>query len=89
MSVLVLLEQRGGLKPCAFEAASAAAAIARGAGLELNAVYIGQSLADGFVAVFMLQGHGFSYDDCPAGFEFPWILNVGKSSKTHPFLRVS
>ncbi len=46
MSVLVLLEQRGALKPCAFEAATAAAKIARSAGLELNAVYIGQSLAD-------------------------------------------
>ena len=46
MSVLVLLEQRGSLKKCAFEAATTAAAIARGAGVELNAVYIGQSLAD-------------------------------------------
>jgi electron transfer flavoprotein alpha subunit len=46
MSVLVLLEQRGSLKPCAFEAATAASAIARAAGLELDAVYIGQSLAD-------------------------------------------
>lgn len=46
MSVLVLLEQRGALKPCAFEAASAAASIARAAGLPLNALYIGQSIAD-------------------------------------------
>lgn len=46
MSVLVLLEQRGELKHCAFEAATAAGKVARAAGLELNAVYIGQSLAD-------------------------------------------
>jgi electron transfer flavoprotein alpha subunit len=46
MSVLVILEQRGNLKKCAFEAATAAAAVARAAGLELNAVYMGQSLAD-------------------------------------------
>ena len=46
MSVLVLLEQRGALKPCAFEAASAAASIARAANLPLNALYIGQSIAD-------------------------------------------
>ncbi len=46
MSVLVLLEQRGTLKPSALEVATAAAAIARASGLELNAVYIGQSLAD-------------------------------------------
>lgn len=46
MSVLVLLEQRGALKPSALEAATAAAAIAQASGLELNAVYIGQSLAD-------------------------------------------
>ena len=46
MSVLVLLEQRGTLKPSALEAATAASAIAQAAGLDLNAVYIGQSLAD-------------------------------------------
>ena len=46
MSVLVLLEQRGELKACALEAATAAHAIAQQAGLELNAVYIGQSLGD-------------------------------------------
>lgn len=46
MSVLVLLEQRGALKPSALEAATAASAIAQASGLELNAVYIGQSLAD-------------------------------------------
>jgi electron transfer flavoprotein alpha subunit len=44
MSVLVLLEQRGGLKACAFEAATAARDIAAAAEMELNAVYIGQSL---------------------------------------------
>lgn len=46
MSVLVLLEQRGELKHCAFEAATAAGKVARAAGLELDAVYIGQSLAE-------------------------------------------
>jgi len=46
MSVLLLLEQRGTLRQCAFEAASVARDIARGAGMELNAVYIGQSLGD-------------------------------------------
>ncbi len=46
MSVLVLLEQRGRLRKCAFEAAVAARDIARAAGLPLNAVYIGASLAD-------------------------------------------
>ena len=46
MSVLVLLEQRGELKACALEAATTAGKIARAAGLELNALYIGQSLGD-------------------------------------------
>lgn len=46
MSVLVLLEQRGDLKACALEAASAAHKVAQAAGMDLNAVYIGQSLAD-------------------------------------------
>ena len=46
MSVLVLLEQRGELKACALEAATAAAKVAQAAGLELNALYVGQSLAD-------------------------------------------
>ncbi|MFP4501347.1 MAG: electron transfer flavoprotein subunit alpha/FixB family protein [Candidatus Hydrogenedentota bacterium] len=44
MSVLVLLEQRGELKDCAFEAATAAGMIAKAAGMPLNAVYIGQGL---------------------------------------------
>ncbi|MCF6287186.1 MAG: electron transfer flavoprotein subunit alpha/FixB family protein [Candidatus Hydrogenedentes bacterium] len=57
MSVLVLLEQRGALNPCALEAATAASAIAKSAGLELNAVYIGQSLAgqEGELAGFGLK----------------------------------
>ena len=46
MSVLVLLEQRGELKACAVEAATAAGQIAQHAGMELNAVYIGQSLGN-------------------------------------------
>lgn len=44
MSVLVILEQRNGLKACAVEAATAAGAIARAAGLPLNALYIGPGL---------------------------------------------
>lgn len=46
MSVLVLLEQRGELKSCAMEAASQANTLAKAAGMELNAVFIGQSLED-------------------------------------------
>ncbi len=46
MSVLVLLEQRGELKACALEAATKAGDIAKKAGMDLNAVYIGQSLED-------------------------------------------
>ncbi len=44
MSVLVILEQRGELKPCAFEAAWAAGRIARAAGMPLHAVYLGPAL---------------------------------------------
>ena len=57
MSVLVLLEQRGSLNPCAFEAATAAASLAKSSGLELNAVYIGQSLSD---QASELSGFGIS-----------------------------
>ncbi len=46
MSILVLLEQRGELRPGAMEAASAAHDLAKAAGLELNAVYIGRALED-------------------------------------------
>ncbi|MCH8203650.1 MAG: electron transfer flavoprotein subunit alpha/FixB family protein [Candidatus Hydrogenedentes bacterium] len=46
MSVLVLLEQRGELKACAREAATKAGEIAQKAGMDLNALYIGQSLED-------------------------------------------
>ncbi len=46
MSVLVLLEQRGELKACALEAATKANALAKAAGMDLNAVFIGQSLGD-------------------------------------------
>jgi electron transfer flavoprotein alpha subunit len=46
MSVLVLLEQRGELKACALEAASKANQVAKAAGMDLNAVFIGQSLGD-------------------------------------------
>lgn len=44
MSVLVILEQRDGLKPCSVEAACAAGQIARAAGLPLHALYIGPEL---------------------------------------------
>jgi len=46
MSVLVLLEQRGDLKACALEAATKASEIAKSAGMDLNAVYIGRALED-------------------------------------------
>ena len=46
MSILVLLEQRGDLKACALEAATAASKVARDSGMEVNAVYIGQSLGE-------------------------------------------
>lgn len=46
MSILVLLEQRGELRPGAMEAASAARDLAKAAGLELNAVYIGRALEE-------------------------------------------
>lgn len=69
MSVLVLLEQRGELKACAFEAAVAARAIARDAGMELNAVYIGQSLGGqaaelagfGISKVFAYENEGLGH----------------------------
>mgnify|MGYP006292367701 CR=1 FL=1 len=46
MSVLVIFEQRNGLKACALEAATAGAQIARAAGVPLHAVYIGAGLGD-------------------------------------------
>lgn len=55
MSVLVLLEQRGELKNCAIEAAVLANKIAKKAGMDLNAVYIGQSIDD---QVDQLKGLG-------------------------------
>lgn len=64
MSVLVMLEQRGDLKACALEAASKAAEVAKAAGMELNAVFIGQSLGD---QVNELKGFGikkvYSYEN--------------------------
>jgi electron transfer flavoprotein alpha subunit len=64
MSVLVLLEQRGGLKTCALEAATAAGKIAREAGMPLCALYIGQALGGQRTA---LAGLGirtvFAYED--------------------------
>jgi len=64
MSVLVLLEQRGELKNAALEAASAANKIAKKAGMDLYAVYIGQALAD---QTELLKGLGikkvFAYEN--------------------------
>ena len=57
MSVLVLLEQRGELKNCALEAATVAGSIAKAAGEELHAVYIGKGLGDQAGA---LKGFGIS-----------------------------
>jgi len=45
MSVLVLLEQRDGLKACALEAATAAGKIAKDAGMELFGLYVGCDLS--------------------------------------------
>jgi len=64
MSILVLLDQRGGLKTCAFEAATLAANIARASGKSLNALYIGKGLGDdeahlkglGIAKVFAYEG---------------------------------
>jgi len=44
MSILVILEQRGELRQCALEAASAAAKLAKDSGKELNGVLIGKSV---------------------------------------------
>lgn len=64
MSVLVLLEQRGSLKNCALEAASKANAIAKKAGMDLYAVYIGRALEN---EVELLKGLGikkvFAYEN--------------------------
>jgi electron transfer flavoprotein alpha subunit len=57
MSVLVIIEQRGGdLKACAIEAASMAHGIAQKAGMELHAVYIGPPLE---YQANKLSGFGF------------------------------
>ncbi len=64
MGVLVLLEQRGELKSSALEAASVASKIAKAAGMELNAVYIGRALED---QIDQLKGFGiakvYAYED--------------------------
>lgn len=46
MSILVILEQRGELKACGLEAASAAKKVADASGMTLNALYVGKSLGD-------------------------------------------
>lgn len=68
MSVLVLLEQRGTLRPCALEAASAGAAIARDSSLPLNAIYIGQALGDqaGELAGFGIE-RVYAYENAALG----------------------
>ena len=57
MSVLVLLEQRGELKNSALEAATVASQIAKDAGMELNAVYVGRALED---QIEKLRGFGIN-----------------------------
>lgn len=57
MSVLVLLEQRGELKPCALEAATAAGKIARDTGAELFGLYVGRDLSH---QAERLNGFGFA-----------------------------
>lgn len=46
MSVLAILERRGPLKACGLETVSAAGRMARAAGMDLDAVYIGERLGD-------------------------------------------
>ncbi len=58
MSVLVILEQRGGLRKCSFEAATAASRVASDAGMALDAVYIGPPLGD---AASSLAGFGIRH----------------------------
>lgn len=64
MSVLVLLEQRGELKACALEAATAARDIAEASGMDLNAVFIGRALEG---QADRLKGYGikkvFAYEN--------------------------
>lgn len=72
MSVVVFLEQRGRLRTCAFEAATAAAKVARAAGLPLNAVYVGPSLGGeaealrgfGITRVFAYEHEALRHDFC-------------------------
>jgi electron transfer flavoprotein alpha subunit len=47
MCVLALLEQRGELRPGSFEVAAAAARIAKAAGLDLHAAFIGEQFGEG------------------------------------------
>ncbi len=44
MSILVILEQRGELRACGLEAASAARKVAEAAGMPVNAVYFGKAI---------------------------------------------
>ncbi|MFH1761097.1 MAG: electron transfer flavoprotein subunit alpha/FixB family protein [bacterium] len=64
MSVLVILEQRGELRACALEAATAACELAKAAGKELNGVLIGKSVES---QVEKLKGFGikklFTYEN--------------------------
>jgi len=64
MSVLVLLEKRGELKPAALEAATAGRNIAQKAGMDLYAVYIGRALEE---QADKLKGYGikklFAYEN--------------------------
>jgi electron transfer flavoprotein alpha subunit len=66
MSILVILEQRGELKACGLEAASAARKIADASGMPLNALYIGKSLDDGLSALAGLgigTVYAYEHDD--------------------------
>lgn len=57
MSILVILEQRGALKNCGLEAASAAKKIAAASGMPVNALYIGKSID---AELSLLAGLGIS-----------------------------
>ncbi len=54
MSILLLLEQRGPLRDCSLESASAASSIAQKSKMELNAMYIGRAIEDQLPKLFGL-----------------------------------
>lgn len=74
MSILIILEQRGGLRPCAMELATAARSLARAADMPLYAAYLGadagnvaESLAGmGIEKVFVYADTALEHATCEA-----------------------